>query len=863
MPQHRRARAMNTLLQDLKFALRIRTKSPGFTAVAIITLALAMGVNSAIFSLVNGLILRPLAPEKAEEIVSVYTARKDASRDFRQFSHAEFAALRESREVFADVAAVNFALAGIGRDEAMRRSFVFIVSENFFSLMGARPAAGRFFTAEEGRPNADLPVVVASYSLWQRMGGRDDFIGSSLFINGRAHTVVGVSPAGFSGVSALIAPEVWMPIGLYSELAAAFGDAREINDIANPKNYTLNVMARLQPGLTPEAAKSRLPVIAERLTAIQPPDALTTRELQITPPSRFSLSTSPENDGPMGLLAGLMFAMAAVVLLIACLNLANMLLARGTSRAREMAVRLAVGATRGQIIRQLLTEGLLLSLAGGVMGVLLSYWSNSLLENSFTSLMGSMNFSLAVSIQPDTTVIALTFIFCLIATMVFSLGPALKASRTDVVSDLKTQAGETAAAGRWNRFFAPRHLLVMAQMTLSLVLLFSAGLFFRAALKASGLNPGFRAAGAVVTEIDFSLGNTSQAEGTRRMFAVLERARSMPGATATGLTTLLPYGNITNTSRIMPASEAMPVTTDPNAPRPGAGGVFAGITPGFLDSIGVTLLRGRDFTETEAREKGTVRVAIIDEGMAQKLFPNQDALGQRVRYTQLPTDGLPNEMEIVGIVSRHRHDITDDQDGGARRRIYVPLAQSYSASVHLVTRFANESPEATLAAVGPLRSELRLADPELPILQMMPFARLMERSITLWIVRLGAVLFGVFGGIALVLAVVGVYGVKAYAVERRTREIGIRLALGADHRDVFNLIMKQGALQTALAVTLGLVLSLLTGQALASVLFQVSPFDPVVLGLSVALLAGATLLACYLPARRATKVSPLTALRSD
>lgn len=855
---------MTSLVHDLRFALRLLAKSPGFTALAVCTLALAIGVNSAIFSLVNGLILKPLVLENPEQVVGVFSTRKEASRDYRQFSHAEFAALREATDVFSDAAAVNFALAGVGREPGeLRRSFVFIVSENFFSLMGARPAAGRFFNAEEARPNANLPVVVASYPFWQRHGGRPDFVGSTLRVNDRPHTVIGVAPEGFSGISALIAPEVWLPTGVFGQIAASFGDSG-IRDLSHPKNYTLNVLARLQPGLTIETAKPRLPVLEQRLTALQPPDTPGTRELQVTVPSKFSISTSPEDDGPVTMIGTLLLAMAGVVLLIASLNLANMLLARGTARAREMAVRLALGATRRQIVRQLLTEGLLLALLGGGAGIVLAYWSNSLLEHSFTALLSSMNFSLAGGLKPDATVVFVTFLFCLLATLIFSLGPALKAARTDVVSDLKSQGAESTATGRFNRFFAPRHLLVMAQMTLSLVLLFSAGLFLRAALKAGSLDLGYSPQGAALAEIDYSLSGTERPEATNRMGALADRVRALPGVQAAGYTTLIPYGNITNMARIMPANEAMPVTTDPNAPRPGASGIYASITPGYLDAIGVRLLRGRDFTENEARDPNAPGVCLLDEGMATRLFPNGDALGQRVRYTQPRSDG-PNEMEVVGIVSRHRHDVTDNQDKayGANRRVYVPLAQNYSASVFLAVRYATADDAAVLANLGTLRSELRRADADLPLLQLAPMSSWLDRSIILWTVRLGAVLFGVFGAIALVLAVVGVYGVKAYAVERRTREIGIRIALGADRRDVFALIMKQGGLQTAVAVSIGVVLSLAAGQALAAVLFQVSPMDPVALGVATLVLSAATLAACFIPARRATRVSPTTALRAE
>ena len=472
-----------------------------------------------------------------------------------------------------------------------------------------------------------------------------------------------------------------------------------------------------------------------------------------------------------------------------------------------------------------------------------------------------MNFSVATDLTPDVTVLAATFVFCLLATMVFSVGPALQAARTDVVHDLKAQAGDPAVRGPWNRFFAPRHLLVMAQMTLSLVLIFAAGLFVRGAMKAGGLDLGFNPKGVVMTEMDFSLANTSQPEGIRRMLAAVERARHTPGVVAAGFTTLVPYGNITNASRVVPANAAPVTKADPNAPPPGASGLYAAVTPGFFDAIGVKILRGRDFTEVEAREKNSPAVAIVDQEMAEKLFPKQDALGQRIRYTQAPSDGSPAEMEIVGIVAPHRHDVSDS--AGRNRRLYVPLAHAYNASAFLATRFANPDAAATLAALPGLRRELRELDPTLPVLQMLPFSYLLEKSIALWIIRLGAILFGVFGTIALLLAVVGVYGVKAYAVERRTREIGIRMALGANPGDVFALVMKQGAMQTLASVVAGLVLSLLVGKALATILYKVSPSDPAALGLAVLALSAATLFACFLPARRATRVSPMTALRSE
>lgn len=852
---------MNALWNDLRFALRVLGKSPAFLGVAILTLALAIGVNSAVFSLINGLILKPLIPYKPTEVAAVFSARKESNRDYRQFSYAEFRALADAKDAFSDVTAVNFSLAGIARgQEPMHRAFIFVVSDNFFHFMGTQPAAGRFFTAEEGRPNANIPVVVASYGLWQRMGGTPDFVGSTLRLNGRAHTVIGVAPSGFSGVSGLIAPEVWLPLGLHTQISSAFSDSGQVLDLNNPKNYTLNVMARLQTGLTLETVTSRLPVIEQRLTAIQPQDAPGTRQLQLRAPSRFSISTTPSDDGPLGMMSGLLAAMAAIVLLIASLNLINMILARATARAREIAMRLAIGATRWQIVRQLLVEGLVLSIAGGLVGLALATWANTLLQQSFSLLLGSMHFSLATDLRPDSMVLAATIGFCVLATMVFSLGPALKASRTDVVSELKTQGAESTASGRLNRFFAPRHLLVMAQMTLSLVLIFSAGLFFRGALKAGGLELGFEPAGVVLTEMDFSLANTPQADAMRRIDLATERIRRLPGVASVGWTSLVPYGNITNTARVVPA-DAPPIKSDPNGPEQGSYGVSASVTPEFFASIGIPLLRGRTFTALETQKHDTPRVCIVDEGLGKTLFPGKDALGQRIRLTQAPADGSPADMEIVGIVARHRHDVMDEN--GPARHIYFPLAQSYSPGMWLAVKYSSKDPAAVEGELQALRTELRQADADLPILQQLPFLLLLDKSVSLWIVRLGAVMFGVFGGIALLLAVVGVYGVKAYAVERRTREIGIRLALGADRRDVFSLIAMQGVLQTGVSVALGLGLSLLVGQVLSSMLFAVSPADPLSLGVASILLSAAALLACCLPARRATRVSPLTALRTE
>jgi predicted permease len=442
--------------------------------------------------------------------------------------------------------------------------------------------------------------------------------------------------------------------------------------------------------------------------------------------------------------------------------------------------------------------------------------------------------------------------------MLFSLGPALKATKADLVNDLKQQVGEPARIGRFSRFFAPRHISVMAQIALSLMLLFAAGLFFRGALKAAGLYPGFNAAGDLITEFDFSLIKKEPAESRRTIFAITERARQLPGVTAAATGTMLPYADFTNSRRVIRMKDAMP--SDPKAPDPSVNALYTAITTGYFDALGVKLLRGRDFTQAECEQKDARRVAIIDEELAKKLFPNEDAIGQHIRYTQPPKDGAPNDLEIVGVVSRHLHSIQSDT---LVTRVFVPLAQGYNGQTYMHVRLNTQDRQAVVALMPTLRQALREIDPDLPLLQMTPYVDLMEKSPDLWIVKLGAMLFGAFGCIALLLAVVGVYGVKAYAVACRTREIGIRMALGAHRKDVFALIMRQGALQTALAVAVGLLLSLAVGRVLSQILYGVSPSDPFSLITSSLMLAAAALLACFLPARRATYVNPITALRTD
>jgi predicted permease len=736
----------------------------------------------------------------------------------------------------------------------MNRTLVHLVTGNFFSLFGTTPAQGRFFNADESHPNAGLPVVVASHAGWQRMGGRDDFVGSTLWVNGQACTVIGITREDFNGGGVLIAPDLWLPLGMFSRISSAFSRTGGQPDLTMRDNHALLVVARLLPGESTAGVAPRLPALAQQITDLQPAGSLGARELMVAPTGRLGILSGPEDEDALAILAAPLVFMAACVLLIASLNLANMLLARGAARSKEIALRIALGASRRRIVQQLMIEGLVLALAGGILGLFISDWANKALIASITgALQGIATVSLALKPELDLTVLGFTFAACVVATLLFSLAPALRASRLDVVSDLKSVGAASTSGERWNRFFSGRHLLVMAQIALSLVLLFSASLFLRGALKAGDIPLGFKAHDGLVTEIDFSLRNVEPADAQRSLASALERVDAFPGVVSAAFTTQAPMNNREIDRRVQPAG------TPADAP-PGPQALYSGISSGYFEALSVPLLRGRDFTAIESRDAGAPRVAIIDASLALKLFPGGDALGQRVSVEGPTSDAGATEWEIVGIAGEHRHEFLQVEP---TLRIFVPLVHGYSGPVYLHTRIAGFGPDAIAAALAAVRAELHRLDPNLPVLRHEPFADFIDRDASLWSARLGAAVFGLFGAVALLLSVMGVYSVKAYAVARRTREIGIRSALGAGPRDILALVMTQGGKQIAVACGVGIVLSLLVGQALSSLLFHISPADPIALVSAMAVLAGSALLASYIPARDAVKVDPIEALRAE
>jgi predicted permease len=578
--------------------------------------------------------------------------------------------------------------------------------------------------------------------------------------------------------------------------------------------------------------------------------------------SRFSLSTSPSSGSNIKRLAPLLFGMSGVVLLVACLNLANMLLARGTARRKEIAIRLALGASRGRIVRQLLIEGLVLALTGGVFGIMLGLWSCDFLV---ASLGKALPIDMVWSTGLSAPVLAATFAFCLLGTLVFALGPALKLSKSAVIGDLKEQAGEDTIVRRWK--FLPRNPLVVVQIAFSLALLTAAALFIRGAGKAAAVDTGLQTKSNYLLEVDASLATYDQTRAQNLYRALEERLSALPGVEHASISSTVPFGLISLDKKVQrggvdPAPDAKPATAaEGRAFRASWNSVGAD----YFKTVGLPLLRGRVFNAAEAMHQTSPKVAIIDEVLAKKLWPEGDALGQRIQFAEEAAakdghDKTRTQIEIVGIAPFARNDLFEQDPDGA---LYLPFAGGFQSNVFFHLKFAPNAGRDPGATTDLIRRTVREVDAAVPILSLKTFAQHLDGNFELWIVRAGATMFSVFGGLALALATVGVYGVKAYSVARRTREIGIRMALGAQRETVQWMILREGAVMLASGVVLGLLLAVGMGKLISGMLYEVGALDPLAFTITPVVLAAAALLATWLPARRATRISPMAALRTE
>jgi predicted permease len=839
-------------IQDIKFGLRMMRRSPGFTAVAVLVLMLGIGGTAAMFGIINTLVWRPISAQEPDRLVRIYSKDKKPTGGYRSFSYHNFTEVREKNSAFTGVAAFSVCMVGVNEGDLIRKTFTFLASANYFDIFGVRMWKGRAFLPEEEKPGSAVPVAVVSYTYWRKAGSDPDLVGKTIRLNSRAFTVIGIAPENFTGTSAMFSPEFWLPLGMYEAVANDFINEKK-QTLADPKNNALMLVARLKPGLSLAAAQTQLQPLAARLEEAFP-DLNKDQTYEVGKLSRLSISTNPQKDSSE-VSSLLLIAVSGAVLLIACFNLANMLLARSASRRREIAIRLALGAGRLRLVRQLLTEGFLLSLVGGAAGLLLASWANQLLVSSFIPKLPFMD--IVFITRPDWRILAATFGACLLSVLVFGLGPAWKLSRINVTAHLKEQVGDEMQGRAGRGLFSLRSFLVVGQLALSIALLTSAGLFAKGALNAARANPGFSFDHLALVETDAALAGYDETKGQQVNLQLVERLRALPGVEAATLAYLVPFGLFSDgctVEKIATGPEAGSTTNSAGANKaPYAAMNIVGTD--YFKTLGLHVLRGREFDAIEVAANSSSHVAIIDEPLAHELWPGQDPLGRNVKLS-----GKSGTVQIVGVVPGIRNDLTEKAPSS---HVYVPFGQDYRSSVNLHLRLKPLSPEGESAVLKSVRETIRATQPDLPLVSIQTMRRFHEEGLMVWFISTAARLFGAFGALALILAVVGVYGVNAYIVARRTREIGIRIALGATARDVVSKVLKQAVVLTGVGVALGLLLALGVGFVLRSVVYDSQAIDPLAFTIGPLCLTIAALFACYIPARRAATIQPMAALRYE
>ena len=825
---HREQRGLpmlETLIQDLRFGVRMLARRPGFTVVAVLSLALGIGANTAIFSLINMLLLRPLPIRQPGQLVALNNAGANRSL-FSNFSYPNYEDLRARNDVFTDLFAYRITPLSISHDGINERRWGYEVSGNYFVALGVQPALGRFISADDDRTPGAHPVVVIGHRYWQQsLGGAPDAVGKEVIVNGRRYTIIGVTPPGFLGTEIASAAEFWFPLAMLAQLEVG-------NNGLNERGAEIVfVQGRLKPEVSAAQAQTALNLLATQLEREYPDDNAGKR-ITLSPPGLFSGTLRGTALGFVGLL----MAVVGLVLLLACVNLANLLLARAAERRREIAVRLALGASRWRLVRQLLTESLLLACGGGALGLLPAFWLVSLV----TALELPPNVPVTFGIRVDYRVYLFTFLLSLATGVLFGLLPAWQTTKAELVAALKDE-GHQFRSGRSARQGWLKGGLIVLQVALSLVLLMGGGLMVRSLQQAGTLRLGFEPQHAAELSFNLRLQGYDNAQIKEFQKRLLERIGSLPGVQSAGLADLLPVDLHFARTAIYPEGRAP--ERNERAPR----AMSNLVSPGYFQAMGTRLLQGREFTAQDNEQAAPV--VIVNESFARLFFPNASPLGQQVGL------GRPDapKARIVGIVEDGKYaGLGEDARPYAAR----PLWQASSGATSVVVRATGDLPT-VMAAV---RREIQQLDPYLPIAS----ATLVEKlSLPLLPARIVAALLGGFGVLALALAAIGIYGVMSYAVARRTHEIGVRMALGAQSADVLRLVIGQGLALVLLGVALGLVAALALTRLLKSVLFGISATDPLTFVGIAGVLTAVTLLACYLPARRATRVDPIEALRHE
>ncbi len=827
---------MQTLIQDLKFGLRMMRKAPGFTAVAVLALALGIGVNTAILSTVNGFILRPLPVEKPGELVSPFWGNKKDTRVWGDFSYPNYIDLRDQNKSFSGLMAWSMTSAGISSSESRKAgdggraevAWGEFVSGNYFDVLGVKPVLGRGFLPEEDRTQNTHPVVVISHLLWQRQFNSDAaLVGKTIYMNGYPFTVIGIAPEGFTGSKFILRHAFWVPLMMRSK----FGVGAEWE--TNRGWTSFNLLGRLKPGVSMAQAELELNLLADNLAKLYPNNNADAK-IQIVPETEGRYQ---EIGAVFKLSSWLALGVAGLVLLVACANVANLMLAQAAARAKEIGIRLAIGAGRGRIMRQLLTESVLLSVCGGVLGWVFAYVGTGLVQASVPPLPLPVN----LDVSPDSYVLKWMLVVSLLTGVIFGLAPALLASRPDLVAVIKGDAAGKTNSRRWNL----RGMLVVAQVAISIIVLICAGLFLRSLNKALRIDPGFSAENMVTMMLDPSLLAYDTAAGKRFYAELLKRVEAQPGVRAVALANYLPLGD-SNNSRGPVLKEGEP---DP-PPNQGISVGCSFITPNYFATVRTPLILGRDFTERDTSDAPPVM--IVNQEFARKFFGSeQNALGKRIRFWK----GTPL-MEIVGIAKDGLYrNLYEDQ----QPYMFLPEYQDYRSQMMLLVSANAASDLKALAET--VRREIGQVDARIPVFGITMAGQ--NLSFAYWGPRLAAGMASTFGLLALLLATMGLYSVMSYAVSQRTREIGIRMALGAQIRDVLRLIVSQGMRMVLIGIVLGLTGAFALTRLLASLLLGVGTTDPVTFVGVAILLVAIALFACWVPARKATRVDPMVALRRE
>jgi predicted permease len=817
------------MIRDLTYGLRMLLRSPAFTVIAALSLALGIGANTAIFSLINVILLRPIPVEEPARLASVFTTDERNPGNL-PLSHLNYKDLRDQNQAFTDMAAFTFAQLNWSTGNEAEQIPAQVVSGNYFSVLGAQPPLGRVFLREEDEK--PTPVAVVSHGFWERSLGSDPaIVGRTLTLNRTPFTIVGVAPKGFTGTFLGGGPSVWIPMSMHDVVQPNFDWYEE------RRGLFLFAFGRLKPGISLDQARANLQTVFGQLAQAFPTDNKG-RSAGVQPLLETRLNPFGLGGPQVVQVSMILMTVVGIVLLIACANIANLLLARANKRRKEIAIRLALGAARGRLLRQLLTESVLLSIIGGALGLLLAFWLLDGLVAADLQLPLPVDEGLTI----DGRVLAFTAALALLTGVLFGLAPAIQASRADVVPVLKNETVPFGAGRGWRSFISLRQALVVSQVALSLIALIAAGLFLRSLRDAQGAEMGFETRGVLI--MNFNLGREGYTPERGQLFyqQVVERVSGLPGVQTAGVAQNPPLAAAGGPLRsVFP--EGMDTTTQDRILVQ-----VNSVSPGYLETIDVPLLRGRDVTQTDAT--GAPLVVVINETMAQRFWPGQEAIGKRFKFF-----GDEAFTTVIGVA---RNAVYNGVGEDPIPFIYQPLRQNYSPQAALHIRGAGDA--AGLAGI--VRREVQQIDPTLSVFDVRTLED--QASEALAPLRINVIVLATFGGLALLLASIGLYGVANYAVAQRTREIGVRMALGANPSSVLRLVLGHGLMLVAAGLTVGLGLALLLASMIPpDLLPNVSARDPLTFGGTSAVLAAVALVASYIPARRATRIDPLIALRTE